>query len=312
MRGNNAIDRNFLKHFLKGLHELGKSKKVEKPPPAGCTDEGLLKRAWTDSNDYITISHHNIAETKPLLQHAYRQIQSKIFPLDHGGEPLDRWLEFMEKPIEDVDYRIIIAGQNLRSSGGANDNAVIKAMVVSIYYRGSDTGLLAYIATDRQYRNEGLGQKLTKLQAQFLHAAAVENGKSLKGWFIECYDPSKTSDNYDDYSSRKLIDKYLSWGARQVPIDYSVPDTIDETVKARSYMLLSGPHPQTGKYADDRTILRYIYSIYSNLGIENPARDPDFIAMREKLLEGKKPPNAENRSYRPNSRLAGFASPPPL
>lgn len=245
---------------------------------------GFLRNSWNDANEYVAISHANFAATQELLSHAYKEICAPVFPLDHGGEPLERWAAELKNPQSDVDYRIIIAGQNL-ASGGAQ--ATIKAMAVSIYYRDTDTGLLAYIVTDRQYRNEGLGHKLIGLQAAFLHAAAQENNKPLRGWFVECFDPTKTNDNYDGYDSKKLVNKYAGWDVFPVPIDYCVPDTMDKNKKIDTYMLLSGPHPQTGKYPDCKTVFAYISSIYRNLGIKNPERDPDFIAMKKELSQRK-------------------------
>lgn len=246
-------------------------------------------------NEYAYISHKNIAEMKGLLTRAYNEIYAPVYPLSKGGDPLQEWLDKLERPDGENDVRILIAGKNL--SGEA---PVLKGMTMSIYYNRSDTGVMSFIVTDKKFRNEGLGKKLTFLQADFLLAAAKENGSDLRGWYIECHDPSKTNKNYDGYDSRKLVKKYETWGAKPVPVDYVLPAKDKTPERVDYYMLMSAPHPETGRHPDAGVTLDHIRSTYRDYSVD-PDTDPSVQAM------GRQLENAEARS----SATRDQVQPPP-
>ncbi len=247
-------------------------------------------------NEFLLISNDNFSPAlESLLRKAYADVYAPIFPIKEGGEPLERWLDFLKVHDPSNDYRIIITGQHLTSS---NDNAsqapVIKGITVSNYYPQTDTGLLGYVAVNPEFRKEGLGMKLVDLQADFLRAAANTQGHDLKGWFLGCFDPARTDHSYGGYSGQKLVDKYLAHGLERVPIDYALPATIynggkltDEKVK--HYMLIAGPHPVTGEFPDHDTVMNFVASIYQELGAQDPAADPDFQEMARQLKRANGP-----------------------
>lgn len=229
---------------------------------------------------FVGISRNNYNEYKGLLTKAYRDVYAPVFPVGKGGETLESWQSYLSNPQNPLEYRIIVAGENLTSEG---NNPVIKGMVASIYYSVSDTALLAYLAVDRQYRQEGLGRKLTQLQAEFLKAAAHEHGKDLDGWFLACDDPAELPIGFDNYNSQKLVDKYVSWGLKVLPFQYMQPDFEPGAPKVADYILLSGPDPVTGQHGNTNAVLSFLESIYKELGITQPHLDKDFIAARQQL-----------------------------
>ena len=154
--------------------------------------------------------------------------------------------------------------------------------------------------------------KLVDLQADFLHAAAGSYGHDLKGWFLGCFDPARTDHNYGGYSGQKLVDKYLDHGLQRVPIDYALPATIynggkltDE--KVRHYMLIAGPHPETGAFPDQQTVMNFVASIYEELGVQDPAADPDFQGMAEQLRQANTAAKRPEQS--PAPRAVKFMDP---
>ncbi len=233
-------------------------------------------------NEYAYISRKNIAEMKGLLTRAYNEIYAPVYPLSKGGDPLQEWLDKLERPDGENDVRILIAGKNL-----SGDAPVLKGMTMSIYYNRSDTGVLSFIVTEKKFRNEGLGKKLTFMQADFLLAAAKEAGRDLRGWYIECHDPAKTNKNYDGFDSRKLVEKYVSWGAKPVPVDYILPVKDKSPERVNYYMLLSAPHPKTGCHPDSEVTLEHIRSTYRDYGVD-PETDPSVRAMEEQLEQSER------------------------
>lgn len=253
-----------------------------------------------DENEYVFINNSNFnPELESLLRRAYREVYLPVFPLDGGGEPIERWLEFLSSGNMANEYRIIIAGQHLTETNGGNasEEPVFKAITVSNYYQDSDTGLLGYVTVRPEFRTEGLGMKMVDLQAEFLRAASNERGKNLRGWYLGCYDPVKTDHNYGGYAATRLVQKYLDHGLKTVPIDYALPATINDggkltDPKVRYYMLMAAPHPQTGEFPDDNTTLDFIRSIYQDLGEADADSDPDFQEMARQLRGGRPVPVA--------------------
>jgi hypothetical protein len=249
-------------------------------------------------NEFLFISNDNFSPAhEALLRRAYDGVYAPVFPMDNGGEPLERWLSFLHNRDDANNYLIIIAGRNLNPANDNRDAPVIKGITVSNYYPQTDTGLLGYVAVDPTFRKEGLGMKLVDLQAEFLQAAAGTRGQNLRGWFLGCFDPAKTDHNYGGYNSQKLVDKYLAHGLQHVPVDYALPATIYDggkidDPKVRHYMLMAGRHPETGALPDDRTVMDFIASIFTELGIDNPSADPDFQDMQRQLRKNSLPPPA--------------------
>jgi GNAT superfamily N-acetyltransferase len=261
-----------------------------------------LKPPLPEENEFLFLSNDNInPATESLLRKAYAQVYADTFPLETGGEPLEAMLHYLKTKNGNNDCRIIVAGLNLKKALNDNNGGevpVIKGITVSYYYPRTDIGLLGYVAVNPEFRKEGLGMKLVNLQAEFLQAAAMERGKNLRGWFLECNDPEKTDHNYGGLHAQKLVDKYTRHGLRKVPVDYAVPPTMyggdifDE--KIRELMLMAAPHPETGEFPDQKATMDFIRSVYHALGVENPDGDADFQEMAEQI-ERKEAPDEEYR-----------------
>lgn len=241
-----------------------------------------LSQSWHGDNEIAFVNHHTIGKHKELLQKAYDNLYIKVFPLAKGGVEIERWFEDMENPrATNNDIRILVAGKNLNDP----KKAEIHGISVSIYFRDNDVGLLAYITVDPDARVNGLGHTMHEIQARELWKAARENKKNLKGWYIECYAPEKVGTGFDGYDSQKLVDKYVKWGAKRLPIDYVVPDTHNCAIRDHSLTLLAGAHPVTKQHPDAQTNLNYIRSLWTLEGVSQAEqnRDPAMITMASQL-----------------------------
>lgn len=263
-----------------------------------------LRQSWHGDNEIAFVNHHTIGKYKELLHKAYDDLYIKTFPLEKGGMEIESWFEEMENPrATNHDIRILVAGKNFNDP----DKAQINGISVSIYFRDSDVGLLAYIAVNPDARTHGLGHALHEIQARELLKAARENKKTLKGWYIECYAPEKVGLGFDGYDSQKLVDKYVKWGAQRLPIDYVVPNTHDCSIRDKSLTLLAGAHPITKKHPDARTNLSYIRSLWSLEGVreEEQNRDPAMIRIAAQL--GLSLAANDHCATRPRPRQRGYA-----
>ncbi|HTK85529.1 MAG TPA: hypothetical protein VL625_10635 [Patescibacteria group bacterium] len=253
-------------------------------------DSSLPAASPAGENEFVYISNDNFSpEIEALLRRTYDEVYAPIFPANAGGENVERWIESFKRREMVSEYRIIIGGRDLTAAirGDADAHPVPKAITVSNYYPKSDTAILGYITVKPEFRTERLGMKILDLQADFLRAAANEQGQNLRGWFLACHDPAKTDHNYGNYSAQKLVDKYLQHGLKIVPVDYVQPATGDAegtaADKTRYYMLMAAPHPETGEFPDAEATIDFLRSVYRDLGFTDPDSDPDMQSMIRQL-----------------------------
>ncbi|GEM_PF-3370622 len=233
---------------------------------------------WAGNYEIAMIGQSNLAQKLPLLQQAYQDVYLKAFSLDNGEDSIHTWTKQLDDPASPVNYRIAVAGFDL--SGNAPK---IASMLVSGYHKSIDTGYLCYIVVAPEYRVNGLGHMLFKVHENSLLDMAEENGSPLRGWFLDCPDPSRPHD--DDYDAQKRVDKYIKWGARPLPIDCTYPSSSDPALRTDGNIILAFPHPATGLYPDAQALIDTVRAIYKAYGVPNPQNDPAFKKMMREAQE---------------------------
>ncbi|NCC23039.1 MAG: hypothetical protein EOM26_11365 [Alphaproteobacteria bacterium] len=239
-----------------------------------------LQQQWGGNREFLTISTENIRKPgfSAILQQAHQGLYLQNFPLTKDGESLSEWNEHLTNPLSDIDYRIILAGRNLR-----NGTPEINGICVVNYYKDSDTAILSYIAVDESCRTEGLGYQLREIAKSEIMKAAHENGRSLRGWFLDCEDPRKVSEMPGRYSPTKRLNKYVGWGGKVVPCDFVIPVSGNPNKRDRDSVLVAFPHPETSEYPKPEAITDYLVSLFRHEGVERPRFDPDFMDMSEQI-----------------------------
>ena len=99
----------------------------------------------------VSAAQHNSFE---LMTRAYDELFVKFFPLDQGGEPLEKWMNRISFKQADSRYIVNIVGEDLAEASTAK----LRGISVGIYYRDADVGLLAYNVVDENSRNMGIGK----------------------------------------------------------------------------------------------------------------------------------------------------------
>lgn len=236
-----------------------------------------LHKQWAGNCDIIVVNTQNRGLEK-TLEKAYQELYLPTFPLETGNDTLAKWKEHMDDPSLPIDYTITIAGDNLRT-----DNPQIRGMCVSAYFKDSDTGYLAYIVVNPHNRTEGLGHALFRIHEEAVLAAAVRNGRTLRGCFLDCDNPLLQDEKHQNSAPSRLVQKYQKWGGRQVPCHYQLPDIQQPEEKIASWILMAFPHPRTGLYPESAAIIDALKSIYRNEGMDRPEDDSHYQEMAEDI-----------------------------
>jgi len=229
----------------------------------------------------VSAAQHNSFE---LMTRAYNDLFVKLFPLDQGGEPVEKWMNRISFKEADSRYIVNIVGEGLEKPSTAK----LRGISVGIYYRDADVGLLAYNVVDENSRNMGIGKIMVEQRKAAMLAEAEAAGKKLRGVFLECNNPARISAAEDSIDPNKRIAMYQKWGARVVDIDYVCPDEAPGGGKVGTLILLAFPHPKTGKYPGKRDVEAYLRAFYQKHGIAKPDEDVDFQGMMEQLHNGRK------------------------
>lgn len=245
-----------------------------------------LKNIWMGDCDFITISSRDLSAL-PLLVQAYDQLYVPAFGSDGECEDLDGFLKGLKDADPNVEFHVVIAGDNLRKSSQKN-KAVLKGMSVSLYFKNEDVGYLSYIVVDPAHRREGLGQHIFQIHQHVLVEAAARRGKSLKGSFLDCTKPGSAHADHDEYGAARRIAKYKKWGGKEVPFsNYILPSIVVEGQKIADWTLMTFPHPKTNQYPDSKAVKEIIKALYKFNGVAKPKKDPDFKAMRKETKDTK-------------------------
>ncbi len=208
-----------------------------------------------------------------LLKKAYNEIYVPAFPNDDERENLDLWTNKLKsKSRSSADkYVIIIAGNDLDDASAC----FIKGISVGIYYDDAQSGLMAYNAIRPECRNEGLGRQLVDARVEALHGIAASKGHDLKGIFLEAHDPVHPCNN--GYDSQKRVDKFESWGARKIDVDYIQPALAGDKGKPRDLLLMA--YPVNGVYPTPGLTEEFLHALYKGHGHEPPEDDEDYCKM---------------------------------
>ncbi len=239
----------------------------------------------------------NITKDTPqfmrILEEAYNDIYLPAFPIDEERESLDKFKRALNGEFDKVKIVINILGENLEDP----DNYVLKGMSVGYYYESQNVGLLAYNAISPKHREKGLGKLMVDSRISSMQEMARDNGHAeLGGVFIEVNDPFKVSPDMDSMDPTKRVTIFKEWGARQVPIDYTQPPVSAGGYYCDSLLLMN--YPVEGKYADKKTVekfLRAIYRDYRTQVVERPdggsathmtkAEDDHYFKQMKKQLD---------------------------
>jgi hypothetical protein len=236
-----------------------------------------LSDKWVGNDDVLAITSTSCGHLKTLEQ-AYTNLYLPYFSPSAGYDSIDKWLEGLTNPDSSIDYRINIVGKNLRGGGQME----IKGLCVSMYFKDSDTGYLAYIVVDSQFRTEGLGNLLFRHHESSMVAAARENGGSLRGHYLDCQDPMKpTKDGYDP---KKRLEKYQAWGGEVVNCGYQLPLVTKPGRMVDDLVLVAFGHPVTGDRPTAAATVDFLRSIYRDNGVVHPERHSVFQMMQNRLL----------------------------
>lgn len=234
--------------------------------------------AWSATSDVVIIKPGDTTYL-PALQKAYKELYLPEFSPEDGYDSYDKWIAFMTDPTSPIEYRIIVAGNNIRNVG---DDTVVKGICVGMYFKDSDVGYLGYVVVDPAFRTEGLGNALfKKFNGQMLDAAQT-HGKPLSGLFLDCNNPAYT-DHIDTYDPQKRLDKYIKWGGKVVECSYALPSLAPPPSIIDYLNLVSFPHPLSGSYASNKDILGLIAELYHDNGVADPAAHPSYQKMLKEL-----------------------------
>jgi hypothetical protein len=248
-----------------------------------------LRDHWVGDNELCVITRHNLGRMMPVLENAYKNVYLPHFPLKADWDSLDTFLKIMRDPDADRDITIIVAGTNLHRPTQSHQPCV-KGICIGNYLKESDTAHLDYMAVDARYRTEALGYALFKAYSFAVLDVASEHDGVIEGLFINCQDPKKPiakNRNYESYDPIKRIQKYESWGARHLPLDYKIgyitPTNgfrIDETDA-----LLAFEHPMTHTYPGPSVVQQHIKALWQTY---SPDHDISSVpAYRETMRSAR-------------------------
>lgn len=128
---------------------------------------------------------------------------------------------------------------------------------------------------------------MVEARKQALLYLAQMNGQKLKGIFLECNDPAKVKPEEDSIDPATRIKIFQKWGARVIPINYVQPALEKGGAKFDKFMLMSYPHPKTGRHPSTAAVSSFITGIYQacadHSGGPKPADDPDYVRIIAEL-----------------------------
>lgn len=231
-------------------------------------------------NQTFHLVNPNDEKSLALFNKVYDGLYVDSFPIDEEREPKEVMLESMKNP-EGVALVFAVVGDNLDS-----DTPTIKGLSVGYYYQDQDVGLMGYLATASEFRNQGLGRLQTEVLGHTMLDRAQKNNGILKGYFIEVNDPEKVKAKDDNFDPALRLKIYQKWGSKILPIDYVQPPLDFGADKYGALKLLSHPHPVTREYASTDAVRGYIRGIYTECQEYAgclPTENPDFIKSMKQL-----------------------------
>lgn len=278
------------------------------PDPRGQS----LRSSWAGDCDTLIIDSKNYKQHLDILRRAYTDLYLPAFPAHKGDLPLERIVSDLGNPESNINFKITIAGENLRGEG----SPVLKGMTIGSYLKESSTGYLSYIIVNSNFRTGGLGHALFKIFENNMLESAHGHGKELRGLFLDCANPAHrkagseaiSPEDSDAYDAQKRVDKYKKWGGAVVPCDYSLPSSSASMIGC--YVLMSFPHPQTGQHAAPEAVKDFARDLYKDCGCAEPESNLHYIRMAREISQkwaGGASPLAGNEHKRNFPSAGGLA-----
>lgn len=223
------------------------------------------------------------ADRQQALFRQFAVLYERAFPDLNEREDTDQWADRLSHdtrlPDEPV-FHLIVTGSDLeagpapRVTGGAAFE----------YYPKSGAGLLTYIAIDETQRKKGLAGLLLREAVRILHAEARRAGRPLAAVFAEANDPSETPPEQDVMSPADRLAIFQRMGWKWLDLDYVQPALRDGKERVRNLLLLCLPDAvDSGKTIRVAPVRDFLAEFYAVLGVPEPSRDRDFIAMTARL-----------------------------
>lgn len=225
-----------------------------------------------------------------LLKRAYNEVYLPAFPIAAERESLEQWCARLKRGKDDI----VIAGENLSDP----DKAVIKGICVGVYFSISDVGLLSYYAVRPDCQGQGIARLMINRVKDLMLERAEENGKILRGVFIEVNDPAKVPANQDSFDPALRVDVSHKLGARDIPVSYVQPPLQPGGARCAALKLMAYAHPKTGKFPGPDDAAAFLEAMYQSHGIDTSA-DPDFRKSMEDVEAWKKQPPKPDRKIKP-------------
>jgi len=225
-------------------------------------NSGLLRRAYDELYLATFID--------PDEQETFEQYRSRLF-------------DSQLLPPQPVTH-FVVAGQNLESV----EQAALLGFIIFEAYRESGCGLLTYIVTTSNSRGRGLGRRLIETAQAALRADMEDfhhRPDALQAIFAEMHDPALVPSTQDVFDPALRLQIMRRFGAAQVPIHYVQPELTPGGERSRQLLLTVFPTAGEEPVAmlSQSVAADFLHEFYRALGVADPNRDADFLAMLRDL-----------------------------
>ena len=220
---------------------------------------------------------------KRLLKAVYKDLYVPNFPIREEQEDPSVWKPLIwgvPQKLSNPVLHILVGGCHLRESYERK----VAGVIFAEFYRGSECGLLTYLAVQPSSRQKGIGRFLLAEAIKKLKVDASSAGGTLKAVFGEVHDPSKVPFSQDVINPLKRLSIISRLGAKLVPIRYIQPELKPGQGRSKCLLFIVFPMDDTPPKSLSAEIIRaFLHEFYQAQGVEIPQNDSDFLNMSSQL-----------------------------
>jgi GNAT superfamily N-acetyltransferase len=223
-----------------------------------------------DSPDLLDLRLHQ----SPALLAAFTRLYDETFTDPSEREDAAEWPDRLWGREGDITMHLLVSpveGEDVISAGLAFE-----------YFPKSRCGLLTYLAVRPQYRRRGLARTLVNRATTILADDARRDGGTLQAVLAETESPRLISPAESSIPPFERLKVFENLGARWIDIPYVQPALTPGGSRCRHLLLVAFPLLEGHPPSVD-AILAFLEELYQGLGVVEPLRDPDYLAMRRAL-----------------------------